>query len=99
MGHIHIHSPPIDQIAIVRLDCPTCAKSRFMVRFFQEWYGSTLTCLKCGERWQSGEMCPRPFYRAWRKDSVRQVKETYRRWRKVLTASQQSPKHDHADSR
>jgi hypothetical protein len=92
MGHVHINVPRVEEIKIKRCDCPTCAKPRFMVCYFEEWYGWSHTCLKCGESWCSGEMRPRPFCRGWRKEAVRHIKEFYRRTRRYL--AQQKPKTD-----
>jgi ribosomal protein S27AE len=83
-GHIHINIPRIDEITIKRRDCPTCEKSRFMVVYFEEWYGATHTCLKCGEQWSGGEQRPRPFCRGWRKENIRTIKILYRRMKKIL---------------
>lgn len=83
-GNIHINIPRIEEIKLKRHDCPTCEKNRFMVVYFEEWYGATNTCLKCGEQWSGGEQRPRPFCRGWRKDNVKRIKELYRRLIKTL---------------
>ena len=80
---IHINFVKPEDLQIKRHDCPTCKKSRFMVLYFEEWYGASLTCLKCGESWCGGEMRPRPFQRGWRKEAVRHIKEWYRGMKKA----------------
>ncbi len=41
-----------------------------MLDCFQEWYGWDSTCLCCGDRWQDGEMCERPFRPRWRPERI-----------------------------
>ena len=49
------------------LHCPVCERSRrHIIQWDGAWYGSTIYCA-CGDRWQDGEMAPRPFERGWRK--------------------------------
>lgn len=50
--------------------CPTCDRDRRMLGQFQEWYGTTWTCTGCGDRWNDGEMEPRPFCPGWRKERI-----------------------------
>lgn len=50
--------------------CATCKTRRRMVWHDEVWYGSTLVCCHCGERWQDGERAPRPVRRGWRKESA-----------------------------
>lgn len=79
---IHIKYVRYSKKCCAREFCPTCNKNTFFVSLFEEWYGWDSTCLKCGDRWQSGELCPRPFARGWRKKSIEQAK----RWYKKLAA-------------
>lgn len=78
MSGIHIHAPQATERAIRRIACPTCSKPRYMASWFTPWYGWDITCLKCGDRWQDGEMSERPFERAWRSKSIRAARA---RWR------------------
>jgi hypothetical protein len=51
------------------LDCPVCKrKRRFVITWDGAWYGSTLYCA-CGDRWQDGELGPRPSQRGWREEA------------------------------
>lgn len=84
--NIHIHAPQATERKLVRTNCPTCKKTRFMAAWFTPWYGWDHTCLKCGESWQDGEMCERPFVRAWRQKSVEDARK---RWRAAAPASAQ----------
>jgi len=52
------------------LHCPTCGEKADAFEWFQEWYGWHSTCLKCGDQWQDGELCPRPFRRGWRRENI-----------------------------
>lgn len=52
------------------LSCPTCKTRRRMLAQDEVWYGTTLVCCHCGDRWQDGELYPRPSQRGWRKDAA-----------------------------
>lgn len=52
------------------LPCPTCKTRRRMLAQDEVWYGTTLTCCHCGDRWQDGELYPRPQQRGWRKEAA-----------------------------
>lgn len=58
-------------------NCPTCKARRRMYGALQWWYGWAITCCTCGETWQDGEMCPRPFMRGWRKESSAKARKRY----------------------
>jgi len=83
-GTVHICMPTIVRMEIKRQLCPTCKKKRFMLSWFEEWYGWSHVCLKCGERWSCGGREERPFCRGWRKDSVERAKKSWRRYQKLL---------------
>lgn len=68
---IHINVPRYSDQRCLVVDCPTCERPRRMLWQFQEWYGGTLTCAGCGDRWSDGEMHPRPFAPGWRQDNIR----------------------------
>lgn len=59
--------------------CPTCEKRRRMVGADQFWYGTKWTCLGCGDAWDDGELCPRPFKRAWRKAAMAKAEKDWKR--------------------
>ena len=61
--------------------CPTCKHRRRFVRRWEMWYGWDEQCTACGDRWQDGERCPRPFVRGWRKEATAKAKE---RWAQAL---------------
>jgi hypothetical protein len=68
--------------------CSTCGRRRRFAGLHEFWYGTTWTCLTCGERWCDGERMERPFRRGWRQESSRRARalwETGVRW--------QSPAH------
>lgn len=68
---IHILWSRVDRWSLSKMPCPTCKKKRYFWSWFQDWYGWESTCLKCGDRWQDGERCERPFRPRWRKESVK----------------------------
>lgn len=52
------------------MTCPYCGGERgFFVEFY-EWYGWKVVCLACGDSWQDGEMCERPFCPGWRQEAI-----------------------------
>ena len=54
--------------------CPTCKRRRRMYGWYQDWYGWTVTCLGCGDRWCEGEMAERPFKPRWRPERIAEAK-------------------------
>lgn len=50
--------------------CPECDRLRPFAGFYQEWYGTTWTCLGCGDSFADGWRLDRPFMRGWRQKSV-----------------------------
>ena len=48
-----------------------------MLGWLAPWYGWTLTCLGCGDRWLDGERLERPFMRGWRQEAIRRAAEHY----------------------
>lgn len=66
--------PTIKERRVRVMKCPTCKRRRRFYCWFQEWYGWHMTCTGCGEQWQDGEMCPRPFAPRWRKENISRAK-------------------------
>ncbi|PXX41134.1 hypothetical protein NA66_1001744 [Burkholderia pyrrocinia] len=67
---IHIHAPkPFEESCQCNF-CPTCQRMRRMFVSYYEWYGARMICAGCGDQWDDGEMCPRPFERGWRKSMI-----------------------------
>jgi hypothetical protein len=50
--------------------CPICQSMEEMVVQFEGWHSPTVMCTGCGDSWQDGELCYRPFARGWRKREV-----------------------------
>ncbi len=73
MSIVHIHAPPVKNFCALNT-CPTCERPRRMLGQFAEWYGTTWTCLGCGDRWMDGECGERPFARGWRQQSIRHAR-------------------------
>lgn len=66
------------------MECPICTtRKRFVETWGGAWYGSTLTCLGCGDQWQDGELGYRPFQRGWREKSKARARE---KWTTALSA-------------
>lgn len=87
---IHIHSPPAVIRRKSRRHCPTCGKRTTFVGWFYEWYGWSITCLSCGDKWNDGFREARPFARGWRQQNIAAAK---RRWKETITLE---PTHDDA---
>lgn len=68
--------PPKDRpVARVVQNCPVCKQRRRMVvKFMGVWYAPHVTCCGCGDTWAEGELLPRPFVRAWRRDAIGKAK-------------------------
>lgn len=54
--------------------CPTCERDRRMLGQHQEWYGTTWTCLGCGDQWADGYRAERPFEPGWRQYRIRKAR-------------------------
>ncbi len=78
---LHVHAPQPDSFGISRNHCPTCKRRTYMVWRHTPWYGHDHTCLRCGESWQDGQMCERPFAPRWRERSKKEARVIYRRLR------------------
>ena len=37
---------------------------------YYEWYGASVSCLRCGDQWNDGELSMRPLARGWRKRNI-----------------------------
>lgn len=79
MSLVHIHAPQASMRHLGRIFCPNCKKRSFAASWFTEWYGWDSTCLRCGDSWQDGAMCDRPFMRGWRKKSIAAAIARWRR--------------------
>ena len=57
--------------------CSVCKTRRRMLVEDEAWYGPTVTCCHCGDRWQDGELCPRSNKRGWRKEAAAKATATW----------------------
>lgn len=67
-GDIHVCFAHYSEEKVEKINCPNCKSDQDFLCQFEEWYGWTITCLNCGDRWQDGELCLRPFQRNWREE-------------------------------
>lgn len=70
MSEVHVHAPPPLSTEILVCHCPTCERQCEMLVSAFEWYEPHSVCFGCGDEWHGSEMSPRPFARAWRKQSI-----------------------------
>jgi hypothetical protein len=75
MTAIHINFARYSKTFCAVNECPTCERPRRMLAQFQEWYGTTWTCVGCGDKWTDGERHERPFAPEWRKENIGAARE------------------------
>lgn len=73
MTAVHICAPPTFNHRTITY-CPVCECRRRMLVEDGAWWGFTITCLTCGDRWGEDGRMPRPFARGWRERSVAKAK-------------------------
>jgi len=78
-GAIHIYAPKTARWELKRRKCPVCLKRANILYEFYEWYGWHVTCLRCGDQWEDGELLSRPFRPGWRKENIARAKERLKR--------------------
>lgn len=76
MSELHICYSRKDGEARRVMFCPTCKRRRRFYGWFQEWYGWTITCCHCGDKWADGERLERPFVR--REKSAKPARRAWR---------------------
>lgn len=64
--------------------CPTENARRRMVGGWAPYYGWTIYCTGCGDRWMDGERGERPFARGWK---VRAIAEAERLYAQALSGA------------
>lgn len=75
MTYVHINAPRPVEVSCVIIDCPVCQRKRRALAKYYEWYGATVVCAGCGDRWNDGEMEERPFMPRWRQKSIEHARE------------------------
>lgn len=79
---VHICAPPLLELRVIRATCwGRCQRRRYLLVESYEWYGPTVTCLRCGDQWSDGELLPRPFAPHWRQKNVERAKQKWRKYR------------------
>ncbi len=48
-----------------------------MVGGWAPYYGWTIYCTGCGDRWMDGERGERPFYCYWQRDAIKDAERLY----------------------
>jgi len=76
---IHVYAPPATHRFVMAGVCPDCAKRTRFIGFAYEWFGASITCLRCGRHWEGGEWMPLPFIRGSRQHNINAAKTRWRR--------------------
>ena len=74
-----IYAPPSTGRFVLAKTCPDCGKRTRMLGWSYEWHGASVTCLRCGRRWEGGEWMPLPFMRGARQHNIDEAKYRWRR--------------------
>ena len=77
MSLVHIYAPEPDRVRRIVDPCPTCERKTRKVAVHTPWHGWAVTCCACGECWEDGTRCPRPFERGWRKKAAARAKSVW----------------------
>ena len=78
-GKVYVCAPDPDAFELKKIGCGNCNKRSWFVCVHYEWYGWNVTCLRCGDTWEDGEMLPRPWMPQWREKSIANAENQYRR--------------------
>ena len=78
---IHINYTKTDDRQIVRKHCPDCGKRSYFACFFQNWYGWSSTCMRCGRRFEDGEWMPLAFMPKSREVNKSEARKRWKRRR------------------
>lgn len=71
MNGIHICRGSKDEERVSYMKCPSCKREH--AQFYgwrQDWYGWTITCTECGEKFSDGEWLERPWKAGWREENI-----------------------------
>ena len=85
-GRLIICRPDETAVEKISVVCPLCKAQTDVLIEHYEWYGPRCTCLTCGDVWEDGELCPRPFMPRWRQKSVA---DAMKRWKRYQAATRQ----------
>ena len=77
VGFVHIHRPPTTAKSLTRDKCIDCKQDTIFVGIFQDWYGWTETCIRCGRQFAEGEWLPLDFCREARRDNIKAALEQW----------------------
>ena len=80
--HVHVCAPQPIKKLVHAGRCPDCKKWTRFIGLCYEWYGASMTCLKCGREFADGQWMPLHFYRYARRDNIAAAK---RHWRNAMT--------------
>lgn len=77
MSGLHVTFRKIVETRRIFDHCPTCERRTRKWGEYEHWFGWTVTCTICGERWENGDRCPRPFERGWRARQAEWARKQY----------------------
>lgn len=79
MTHIHIHAPAPMERSVRWFNCHDCKKRSPFAILSYEWYGPSMTCMRCGRNYQDGEWCALDFKRGAREQNKQQMRQAWKR--------------------
>jgi hypothetical protein len=83
--YIHINVSRYDYVQKHRRTCPTCKKRTTFLHLGQAWYGTSATCMECGDSWSEEGRAERPFMPKWRERSIASAKRIWKQYGPVDT--------------
>jgi len=84
-SYVHIYAPAPTARLVHAGTCHDCKRRTRFIGVSYEWHGASMTCLRCGRRWEDGEWIPLEFERGARQKSIERAKQSFRRARGLLT--------------
>ena len=77
--YVHVYAPKPTGRFVLSGTCRDCKRRTRFIGLSYEWYDASVTCLRCGRRWEDGEWMPLEFERGARRNSIERAKRAFRR--------------------
>jgi hypothetical protein len=76
---VHIFSPPSTGRKIVWQDCHDCKRHSPIACLFYEWFGPSMTCMRCGREYNEDGWVRAPLMRGWREINKNNMRRAWKR--------------------